>query len=221
MGKFKKEDIEELEKFLVEEYDPEVINTLPKTEKELLEAYQLYADVLYQYVRSTVNHFMHAINNEIRALLGHLAEYRVSKTSPGKRDLDKAYGHFRRMNLDALKILCDEFDRTLSKILKKQCKYDYRDVRINYLHDFGEKYIVAKNLYIKAQQEEKVGCDSHSHNVIALYYNAAREYILLKRYYQEHKKETKRIERKSIVRVVAITAFTLFGITVSVIDLFL
>ena len=109
MRKLKKEEIETLENFLLEEYDAEIINTAPKTEKELLGAYQFHADVLYQYVRSTVNHFMHAINNELRALLGHLSEYRVSETSPGKRDLEKAYGHFRRMNLDALKILCDEF----------------------------------------------------------------------------------------------------------------
>lgn len=219
MRKYKKEEIAELEELLLKEYSAEAVNTTPKTEKELLSAYKMHGDILYQYVRATVNHFVHAISNEIRALLGHLSEYRVSGTSPGKRDLDKAYGHFRRMNLDALKIICDEFDRTLAKTLKRQCKYDYRNAVKDYLLDFGEKYIRARDLYLEAQKEERVGCDSHTHNIIELYYNAAKEYILLKQFYQSNKKKTKKVQRVCIIKKVIVTAFTFLGIAVTAIGL--
>lgn len=214
------EEIKELEKFLLEAYDVDVINTIPYTEKDLLKRYQQYSDVLYQYVRLTVNHFLHAINNEIRALFGHLSEYRVSETSPGKVDLEKAYGHFRRLNLDALKILCNEFDNSLSKILQKQCKYDYRSVNANYLHNFGQQYIDAKNSYIEAQKAECVGSDSYAHNIIALYHDAAKKYIYLKKFYQDNKKEIQRTQRKIIVRKALLALMTIFGIVVSLINMF-
>lgn len=207
-------NVNEMENYIIKSYNPITVNIQPKTERELLNIYYKYTDVLYQYLRYNVDNFMHALNNEIRAMLGHLAEYRISDTGD-KRDLDKAYGHFRRLNLDALKILCDEFDRTLSKKLKQQYKYDYRNTCADYLKEFGERYIKAKNLYIKAQEDERVGCDSHTHNIIKLYYDAAKEYILLKQYYDSKKKVIQKAKREIIIKRFIMGILTVIGIVSS------
>ena len=209
----------ELEKKLLE-YDAEAIDKLPYSEKELMFAYVKYADVLYQYLRVTSGSYLPSLNNELRAVLGHLAEYRISNTLGMKRDLEKAHGHMRRFNLDALKILCDDFDRSLSKILKSQYKYDYRGARLNYLEEFGIKYFNAKNLYIIAQQSESVGSDIAKHNIIALYYEAAKSYILLKQYYQKNKVVVTIAKAKVITKNVFIGVLTVFGISVTVMDMF-
>lgn len=214
-------NVQDLETFILESYDAEVLNTSPETEKELLSMYQKYSDVLYQYLRLIIDNFIHTLNNEIRAMFGHLAEYRISNSSWDKRELDKAYGHFRRLNLDALKILCNEFDRSLSVKLKKQYSYDYRDICVNYLEEFSQKYFSAKRLYIKAQQEERVGSDSRVHNIIELYYNAAKEYILLKQYYEEKKKSIQMVKRKVIAKQIICGFLTAFGLAVSAFGLFI
>lgn len=210
----------ELEDFILESYDTNVLNTTPKSEKELLNMYQKYTDVLYQYLRLCIDDFMHALNNEIRAILGHLAEYRTIPETRDKRNLDKAYGHFRRLNLDALKILCDEFDRGLSVNLKKQYSYDYRDVCVDYLKVYAERYFKAKHLYIEAQQKERVGCDRDVHNIIELYYVAAKEYILLKKFYDEKKKDILKTKRRLIIKRFVYCLATAFGIVASAIGLF-
>lgn len=213
--------ITNLEKFLLEEFDTNSINNTPKTEQELLVRYAKYTDILYQYIRVTINPFVHPLNNEIRAIYGHLAEYRMSEnTKCTKRDLEKAYGHFRRFNLDALKILCDEFDSSLWKILQKQYRYDYRDSCIDYLKNFGIRYFRAKELYIKAQKAERLGCDSPVHNIIELYYVAAKEYIQLKQYYQKNKKIIHRTKMNTIIKQIIVSVLGILGIAVSILKHF-
>lgn len=211
--------ISEIETDLLEKYDPEVIDHEPSTLIELMQAYILYTDTLYQYLRIICSTYYDSLNNEIRAILGHLSEYRINNIGT-KIELDKAYGHFRRFNLDALKILCDEFDRSFLIILKKQYKYDYRSSCLNYLNEFAMLYFKARNFYINAQQGESVGSDRGKHNVIASYYKAAKEYILLKRYYEKHKKEVLISKWKSIIKTIILSAMTLFGILVSIVDIF-
>ena len=111
-------------------------------------------------------YFLHPSSNEIRAILGHLSQYRMSNYNIDKNDLRKAYGHFRRLNLDLLKILCDIFNKNLYKILTQQYKYDLRNVKDDYLVNFDKKYITARRLYLKAQREESSGSDRNKHNII-------------------------------------------------------
>lgn len=200
------------EQHVLKVYDPKVVNTQPSTEKALLDIYYDHTDILFQYVRENTAAFLDPITNEIRALLGHLAEYRISDQRSTKRDLDKAYGHLRRINLDSLKLICDEYDRRFSIIQESQARYDLRNMKDDYMKRFGEMYFKAKTLYIEAQKQERLGCDSHTHNVIELYYNAAKEYILLKCYYEQYRSKINKIKAKNILKNIFFGALAIFGI---------
>lgn len=204
--------LEEIEDYILTQYNPEIINSQPLNEKDLLNIYYSYTDILFQYVRNHTEKFVSPITNEIRALLGHLAEYRISAQRSTKIDLEKAYGHLRRINLDLMKVLCDEFDRTFSKIQKSQSRYDLRNMKSDYTLTFGKKYFNAKNLYIYAQEQERLGCDSHTHNIYDLYYQAAKGYIELKRYYQKYRKDFICIKTKTIVSNVFFALLAVAGI---------
>lgn len=210
---------DEKELFLINEYDPELLDKAPITEKDLMTMYSKHSDNLYLYLQETINPFILPLSNELRAMLGHIATYRVANHDATKRDLDKAYGHFRRFNIDALKILCDEFDRSLSGELKKQYTYDYRDICSDYLDKYSSLYFKAKNLYLNAQMEERVGSDYEVHNLIELYYNAAKEYIQLKRYYQQYKPDVMRIRRHVVLKRVISGFMVAIGIIGSIVGL--
>ncbi len=210
---------EQREQFLLNDFDVNKLDTAPKTEKELLEMYCCDGDALYRYIQGTVNPFLRPLSNELRAMLGHLAAYRM-KEGRNKNELDKAYGHFRRFIIDGLKILCDEFDKALLLQLKKQYKYDFRAIEIDYLKKYSVQYFKAKNFYLCAQKEERVGSDRGAHNLIDLYYHAAKEYIQLKQLYLEKKPIFSRLKRRIIIRNIAFGIMSAFGIIVSLIGLF-
>lgn len=207
------------ESVLVKQFDPELLDKAPNSEKDLMAMYNKHSDVLYLYLQETVNPFLLPLSNELRAMLGHIAIYRVANPDASKRELDKAYGHFRRFSIDALKILCDEFDRSLSRELKNQYTYDYREFCVDYLKEYSSRYFKAKNLYLKAQREERVGSDYKVHNLIGLYYDAAKEYIQLKCYYQQYKPDILRVKRNVIINRIVFGFIAAFGIVVSVIGL--
>lgn len=212
--------IDEKELILINEYDPKLLDKAPTTEKDFMTMYSKHSDNLYLYLQETINPFILPLSNELRAMLGHIATYRIANSDVTKRELDKAYGHFRRFNIDALKILCDEFDRSLSGELKKQYTYDYRDICVDYLNKYSSLYFKAKNLYLEAQKEERVGSDYEVHNLIELYHNAAKEYIQLKRYYQKYKPDIMRIRRRVAVKRVISGVMVAIGIIASIVSLF-
>ena len=195
--------ISEIETLIIESFDADKIDVKPKTEKELLLYYAEYTDILFQYLRVIVDEQLFYISNEIRALLGHLSDYRVYSDIT-KNNLEKAYGHFRRMNLDAFKTLCDMFDDALSRQLRKDYTLDYREVSSDYLEKFSQMYFSARESYLEAQTNERTGSDSHVHNILGQYYIAIKKYIELKQYYMENKSDIKRIKRKVIFsRIIA------------------
>jgi len=208
--------IPELEEYILTSFSPDAVDVEPKSEEELYRCYYNNTDYLYQYLRKTVGGWLFPLSNEVRAIMGHLADYRVSDMGRDKKNLDKAYGHFRRLTLDAFKVLCDEFDKSLSRQLKEQYSFDYRKVCVNYLDTFATKYIAAKTKYIDAQCKEKLGSDHGKHNVMKLYYDAAKGYIELKQFYLSHKSQIvatqRKTKRKNALRVGA----TVFGIVVTV-----
>ena len=212
-------DIRHLEDFIIKSYKTDIINCEPKTERDLLSAYQSYTVPLYKYICCLYT-FAFPISNEIRAMLGHLSEYRSSGVI-NRRELHNVYGHFRRANLDALKIICDELDRSLLIILQKQYVYDYRNVYANYLKEFGRMYFDAKASYLEAQEKESVGSDRNTHNIFEFYYLASKKYILLKHFYEEHKKEIRKIEVLTVVKKGICWCCSIFGIIVTVLDLFI
>lgn len=208
--------IPELEKHLLTQFSAVDVDIEPKTEEDLYRLYYNNTDYLYQYLRKTVGGWLFPLSNEVRAILGHLADYRVSDSGREKKNLDKAYGHFRRLTLDAFKILCDEFDKSLSRQLKKQYSFDYRRVCVDYLNHFSEKYISAKKKYLDAQCKENLGSDLGKHNVMELYYDAAKEYIELKQFYQEHKAQILAVQRSVKWRRAVSIVCALFGIVVTI-----
>lgn len=208
--------IPELEFYLLKNFSPEDVDVEPKTEEELYRCYYNNTDYLYQYLRKTVGGWLFPLSNEVRAIMGHLSDYRVSDSGCDKKNLDKAYGHFRRLTLDAFKILCNEFDESLSRQLKAQYSFDYRKVYVNYLDQFADKYINAKTKYIEAQRKEKLGSDYGKHNVMRLYYDAAKEYIELKQFYLQHKPKIIATQRKAKLKNLLRVAGAVFGILVTV-----
>ena len=212
------EQVRQLEDFLIKAYSPDIINCEPKTEKELLSTYQTHTVPLYEYICCMYS-FAFPISNEIRAMLGHLSEYRSSEITK-REELHNVYGHFRRANLDALKIICDELDRSLLIILQKQYSYDYRNVYENYLKEYSKMYFTAKNAYLEAQEKECVGSDRNTHNIFEFYYSAAKQYILLKQFYEKYKKETQRIKWVTTIKKSIYWCCSAFGIVVAILQLF-
>lgn len=214
-----REYIRELEDYIINSYNPAAIDSVPKTERELLSVYQTYTVPAYVYV-SSMFRFVFPISNEIRAMLGHLSEYRAGEECR-REELSSAYGHFRRINLDLLKTLCDEWDRSLGLILRRQYRYDYRNTCKNYLKLYGDQYFAAKNAYLEAQKQERVGRDSYAHNIFELYYKAVVQYILLKQFYEDHKKEIKKIKRKANMKKTFGWIAAVYGVLVTVWSMFL
>jgi len=207
----------QMEDFIINSYDAGLINSEPKSVEELFNMYQQHTDILYQYVRLNINYFMFSLNNEIRAIFGHISEYEVSNDPKIKeRELEDAYGHFRRLNLDAFKYVCNKYDMVLFKEMKKQYKFDYRNVKVGYLKEYAKKYFEAKTAYIQAQQEERVGSDRNVHNVIQLYHTAAKAYIELLHFSENNKDTINKEQFKAKMKKVRNGFITGFSIGVTI-----
>ena len=205
------------EKLFLQDFDASLLETPPRTENELLSIYCKNSDVLYMYLQESVTRYLDPLSNEIRAMLGHLASYRISNCT--KRELNKAFGHLRRFTLDGLKILCDEFDKGLSLELLVQTKYDLRNIEQNYPCNFAELLLDARKAYLDAQTEESVGSDLGVHKQIEHYYIAAKKYVEAKLYYQQHKKSITRVIIWTWVKRCAVAAMALFGIGVTIVQM--
>ena len=224
------QDEAELEKGILESYEACLLNTIPKSEAELFQRYQKNTEILYQYLRAVTVDFIYPLNNEIRAMFGHLAELSKSEYRD-VRELERANGHFRRLNIDALKMICDDFDKYFWKKLNKHSKYDYRNVDSKYLEEFGAKYFKAQKAYLNAQENESVGSDSkdevgkeelsekdkkvQQHNVIKLYHDAVKEYILLKQFYMGRRRIIESEQRKTNFKKIVSGVIVAFGLVIS------
>lgn len=211
----------ELEKIIIDDTYPILYNMKPKTERELYGYYCFYEDIVIQYLRLKHKKFIRPLSNEIRAIMGHLAQYNDT-SNINKRELEKAYGHFRRLVLDSFKIICDSYDDALYKAMKRQQHYNLNKVGIDYLQEYSKLYIKAKQLYISAQKCEKTGSDSTSdNNIILSYHKACVEYIKLKQLYCKNKaKVNKIIFAKNAWRYFTVFSFV-FSTIVSIIDFIL
>ncbi len=207
-----------LEEIILKRFDSAKINKKPKTEQELYQYYAENSDIMVQYLRLTVKNELRPLVNEIRAFFGHLTEQNTEKKID-KRELEKAYGHFRRLTLDSFKILCDEFDGVLIKIMMKQYHYNFNSVNVKYLKEFSDLYIQAKQAYVKAQQAERTGSDStSSENIIQLYHIACKKYIELKRLYFKNKKAVDRTRMKIKILASATVVSFVFSTVVSILN---
>ena len=195
---------------MLEAYDAEAVNRIPFTEKELHKMYVDYADPIICCARKLAQDNIFPLGNEVRAMFGHISDYRINPTH--KKNLEDAYGHFRRLNIDTFKILCDEFDKVFLKYLQKHYHYDFREVHSTFLCDYSKMYFEAKNTYLKAQLSEHVGSDRLEGNIIQLYHSAAQKYVKLLLYFQEQHKGLEREKWKFILNISVGTVFAVIGL---------
>lgn len=195
---------------MLDAYDTEEVNRLPFTEKELHKMYVEYVDPIICCARELAQDNIFTLGNEVRAMIGHISDYRMNPTQ--KKNLEDAYGHFRRLNIDTFKIMCDEFDKVFLKYLQKHYHYDFREVHSTFLYEYSKMYFEAKNTYLKAQLGEHVGSDRLAGNVIQLYHSAARKYVELLVYFQEQHKGLEKGKWKFIISISISTVFAVIGL---------
>ena len=186
---------------ILEGYNYDLLNKQPYCEKELFKYYEEYTDKIVTESRRFTGSNIFPLGNEVRAMLGHLADYQIDPSY--RRNLENAYGHFRRLNIDAFKILCDEADKSLFGYLNIHKFFDFRNVNSDFLHNYATKYFKAKSLYIEAQKSERTGSDRQSGNTLKKYCDACLEYANLLKYQKEEKKGL----NKEILRSIAGTVF--------------
>ena len=203
---------------LVEQYDPKIINICPKSADELYGYYRAYTQILLDCVFEEIETLPYVLTNEIRAMVGHLSEHNT-RIDLSNYELQKAYGHFRRLNLDAMKILCDEFDKGFSNFISKSHKYPYYKVEEGFMASYAKCYFEARQLFLEAQFSEGVG-SNYKANVYETYFNAVKKYIELQKYYLDNLKEIRKIRRVTIIKKVVALAWSLANIAVSLALLF-
>ena len=204
-------------KNVLDNFSPDLINDQPFTETELLNRYMLYTDPLLTHVRILTTDNVFVLGNEVRALFGHLADYRLNPKN--RKNLSDAYGHFRRINLDAFKIICDKLDEYLFRYLESHYHYDYRNVNQEFLSQYTEKYFLAQKTYIDAQVNERTGSDRLTGNVINEYYQAAECYIELFIYLQNNHSGLETTKWKSIFKNIFNMLVVILGIVLSLLTL--
>lgn len=203
---------------LCSQYKPEKIAKCPKTEDELYSVYSEMGNLLLDYYNLVMGEPAFELSNEVRAILGHLADYN-EQGDDLKENLKRAYAHFRRLNLDAFKILCDEYDKVFSKLIVKFYKYDLRTAAADFLKKYYTQYFQARDKYLCAQKKESLGknCDE----VYGLYFEALKSYIQLKNTYLGKKKKLKRKKICSVTCQIGSIIVSVICSTISLIGLFI
>jgi len=167
-------------------YMPEKLEVEPTAPHKIYEYYSC-VDGLYIWLKNAYNDDICVLCNEIRAVMGHLSEYDKS-TEDSKKNLGKAYGHFRRLSIDTLKILCNGFDQEFDEWISKHAHYDYRNIDKDYFPEYITLYYKAHKAYIDAQKLENLGSDKDN-NIIKKYHDVA---VLYGELYKHHVDDRRR-----------------------------
>ncbi len=179
-------------------YNSKSLEKPPESVDELLRYYTDNFDEMYSETRNILGCSPFVVDNEIRAMLGHIFEYNFQDDQDD--NLDKAYGHFRRLNIDTFKIICDKFDLFYVRWLERHYKYEFRSMDKDFLLGFAEKYYAAKTEYTKAQSKEHVGSDRRHHSILEDYRVAALKYVEMMQFYLIYEEEVKKIKIKTDVK---------------------
>ena len=197
-------------------YNPEKLEETPSNPNDIYKYYSCI-DNLYIWLKNAYDDDICVLCNEMRAILGHLSEY-DPYTEKIKSNLGKAYGHFRRLSIDTLKIICNGFDKEFDEWIRKHTSYDYRNIDAEYLPTYIALYYKAHNKYIEAQKSENLGSDKDN-DIIKKYCDVANAFGKL---YEHHvddrrfeiEKITRRFKRNKfavIVSTIAITVISILG----------
>lgn len=211
-GKAFLKDTKQKEKFnnfenALSAFDPRMLEMTPKTPNEI---YQYYAciDEMYVWLKNAYEDNLCVLCNEMRAILGHLSEYNVENETR-KKNLDKAYGHLRRLSIDTLKTLCDAFDKVFDLWINRHARYDYRNIDNEFFPQYVSLYNEAHYAYLNVQQIENLGSD-RDNNIIEKYYDVAKLYHRL----YVHHMDDRRVRIEKITRRFKINNITLISCTI-------
>ena len=196
-------------------YNPNKLEENPQNPSQIYEYYS-YVDELYVWLKKAYSDDICVVCNEMRAILGHLAEYDPSNEN-NKNNLGKAYGHFRRLSIDTLKIICTSFDKEFDVWIRKHAMYDYRGIDADFFPKYVTLYHEAHRAYIDAQKSENLGSDREN-KIIVKYYNVAKLYgEVYKHHVNERRlyieKITQRFKVSKVVWVIATLLLTLISVT--------
>lgn len=211
-------DIKKIEnlKNAVDCYDSSKLESAPKTDRELFDYFLSNTDKVYNGLRNLLNRSGLVVDNEIRAMLGHILDIDINNSND--INLEKAYGHFRRLNIDIFKIICDEFDKFYNDWLNKHYKYDFRNVKGNFLKEFAVIYYHAKKYYTIAQLNERTGSDRMHHSVLSDYSKAAGEYIKMVYFYLQYRNEIERVKHCTDIKRICSYIFDAFCVITSLLS---
>lgn len=134
-------------------------------------------DKLYVWLKNAYNSDLQSVENEMRAALGHMSEYESDHGN-----LQKAYGHIRRIGIDVLKILCNGFDQEFEEWINTHAAFEYSSHDNLYMPQYVKMYNEAHQKYLYAQQKENLGSNKNN-RIIEKYYEAAESYGMLYEYH--------------------------------------
>lgn len=174
-------------------YNPDRLEVTPKKPNEIYQ-YYICVDEMYVWLKNAYEDDLCVLCNEMRAILGHLSEYKI-ENEPQKKNMDKAYGHLRRLSIDTLKTLCDAFDKAFDLWINKHAHYDYRNIDNEYFPQYVKLFNEAHYAYLDAQKVENLGSDREN-NIIKKYYKVAELYYRL----YAHHMDDRRIRIEKITR---------------------
>ena len=193
-------------------FQPETLE-IPVTTPGQIYAYYSKIEGLYTWLRNAYDSDLQSIENEIRATMGHMSEYESDH-----ENLQKAYGHIRRMAIDVLKILCNGFDKEFEEWIITHAEFDYNTQDNLYIPMYVKMYNQARQEYLDAQMKENMGSNRSNH-IIEKYYKAAElygklyEYHINKRRDKIHRYYIRMVwqRRLWIVSTIMVTSISIIG----------
>ncbi len=197
---------------------PELLEKDPETPEEI---YKYYAclDELFVWIKNAYNDNLCVLCNEMRAILGHLAEYDLKDDNI--KNLGKAYGHFRRLSIDTFKILCNGFDQVFDEWINKHAIFDYRNVDSDFLPEYVKLFNEAHDSYIDVQKSENLGSD-RGNRIIEKYYDVACNYQKLYQYHNcERRRQIEKCAKWALIRKKIWVICTVILASLSIMELFL
>lgn len=195
-------------------YNPERLEKQPKEPRDLYHYYTCI-DGVYTWTKNSYENDLYVLCNEMRAILGHLTEY-DEKSEKSKNNFEKAYGHFRRLSIDTLKILCNGLDQVFDEWIQEHAQYDFRNKDNEYLPEYVTLYYEAHNAYLEVQEIENLGSDREN-GIIQKYHEVGRKYLEVYQYHiktrrQRIEKTARRFKINNKLVICATVVFTILSI---------
>lgn len=186
-----------------------------KIEQKFLFCYFNFTKALLLYIKKIIGETPYVLSNEIRAIYSHLVDFGTADWHD-QPNIEKAYGHLRRLALDTMKIICDEYDKFFLRYIHKYSKFNLKKVCSDFLRQFEIYHTEARKLYAIAQDTERLGTNSGGAEYQA-YYDAVCKFIDLRQFVSKYHKGVKKKQCRSNIGMLASIILTIiFPIATSI-----